>query len=305
MILISVLLFVSPASAQSYEDFSAYLAAIRPQAAAGTIPALPYGWLRTNANDVSLVADIQTGAEDTVQIIRRVAYQAAEVVVGASSSSAIRQNAFSVLMSGLSDNDLALQGIVLQLLATQDGALFSDEDLRVLISKLDAGIPGKEALLKLLGRLNASEATEEIRQFTTAGNKATIRWAAYLALARLGDEEAIDRLIQKVNGLTVNSDVVYDILPGLIYTRQKEVFDLLVKELYNDERNCEPADPDQYRPIRCGYRIMELLAPHVEGFPVAVSASGDLDTRNYRQALLGVREWFAANPNYQLTEPRD
>lgn len=305
LFLIPILLFGSMAIGQSYQDFSAYIAEIRPDAEAGTIPSLPYGWLRNRADDTSLPAEIKVGAEDTLQVIRRVAYQAAEVVVSSSSSPAIRQNAFAVLMAGLSDTDLALQGIVMQLLTSQDAELFSGQDVRVLVSKLDTTIPGKESLLKLLGRLNAPEATAEIRRFTTAGNKAAIRWAAYLALARMGDESAIATIRQKVSGLAINSDVVYDILPGIIYTRQKELYDLLVKELNNDERNCEPADPDQFRSIRCGYRIMELLAPYVEGFPIPVSASGDLDTRNYRQALIEVREWFASNPNYQIVQQRD
>jgi hypothetical protein len=118
------------------------------------------------------------------------------------------------------------------------------------------------------------------------------RWAAYMALARMGDERALMFLISQVQRNGMNDDVVAELVPNLIYTQQRPAFDLLIEALYDDTPRCTSSNPDNEVAILCGYRIMEMLAPVIKDFPLEVEASGDIKTRNYRDALQTLRRWF-------------
>ncbi len=126
------------------------------------------------------------------------------------------------------------------------------------------------------------------------------RWVLHTAMARLGDTTEVNYVLIKTKQLKVNNDFIYHFMPGLIYTRQKEIFDYLVKQLQSDEKNCVSSHPDYPNAISCGYRIMEALAPVIKDFPYKVLASGDLDTNDYEKALADVREWFINNPGYEI-----
>jgi len=118
------------------------------------------------------------------------------------------------------------------------------------------------------------------------------QWATYKVLARLGDKEALAYCVKKVTALPVNDQVVDVLFPDLIYTRQKEAVDVLIKVLNSDEKLCSSTNPNSDGKILCGYRIMEMLAPVIENFPVKTLPSGDLDVNDYTKALFEVRDWF-------------
>lgn len=126
------------------------------------------------------------------------------------------------------------------------------------------------------------------------------KWIVHLALARTGYEKSISFCIEKVENIDLNNQTVELILPNLIYTRQPELLNICIRHLYNNDKNCFLSDPDNERQIVCGYRIMELLAPVIEGFPYKTDATGTLVTENYTKALTVVREWFNQNQNYQI-----
>ncbi|RPH33592.1 MAG: hypothetical protein EHM93_04730 [Bacteroidales bacterium] len=127
------------------------------------------------------------------------------------------------------------------------------------------------------------------------------KWAAYKALARLGDQEALGFCIKRVTSLPLSDQVVDVLYPDLIYIHRKEAFDVLVKALNSDEMLCSSSNPNSDNKILCGYRVMELLAPQIENFPVKVLPSGDLDSKDYKKTLNDVRAWFTNNGgNYSI-----
>ena len=120
----------------------------------------------------------------------------------------------------------------------------------------------------------------------------TIRWAAYKALARMGDETALAFLISQVERNGMNDDVVAILVPDLIYTQQRQAFDVLIEALYDDTPLCLSSNPDNEVAILCGYRIMEMLAPVIKDFPLELEASGDIKTDSYERSLQELRRWF-------------
>jgi hypothetical protein len=126
------------------------------------------------------------------------------------------------------------------------------------------------------------------------------KWITHLALARTGYEESISYCVETANSIDLNNQSVEYLIPELIYTRQPQVINICVRNLYSDEKNCYLSDPDNERSIICGYRIMELLAPVIEDFPYETDATETLVVDDYVKALTVVREWFDQNADYQI-----
>ncbi|HEX8038201.1 MAG TPA: hypothetical protein VF490_03595, partial [Chryseosolibacter sp.] len=152
----------------------------------------------------------------------------------------------------------------------------------------------------LAGYLGLRDLEPDIWQRSQPGNPIAIRWAAMLSLARLGNSEATAAIMKRVSKFPVNDDVVYELFPDLLYTRQPEAIAYMIAALQSDDPNCLSADAEKEKPIPCGYRIMELLAPVIAGYPLQVDQSGDLATSDYPKALQTVRAWFNHSTAYQI-----
>ena len=126
------------------------------------------------------------------------------------------------------------------------------------------------------------------------------RWTAMLALARMNDEQAITDVLNRVKRMPLTDAVVYDIFPDLVFTRRPEAISFLVEAIYSDAKNCESPNSDNAERIPCAYRIMEMLAPVIENYPLKQNASGDIETTDYTGALQQVRNWFKSYTNYSI-----
>lgn len=116
----------------------------------------------------------------------------------------------------------------------------------------------------------------------------------------MGDQEAIDYLLRKLQSAPINDNFIYDFAPDLVYTRQPEIFDFLERIIQSDEQNCLPADPDASGKILCGYRVMEYIAPVIENYPLPTDEFGELEVDDYKTALQQVRVWFTQNEGYVI-----
>ncbi len=205
----------------------------------------------------------------------------------------------------LSDSSTMVSNNAAQLLSQVKLTYFTDKAKENAISGLSVALRNPknitEAQLKLCGYLQLKSF---IPQLQTIGddrkNSKMLRWAAYLAMARMGDEIAVSEVLHQVKRAGMNDDVVYSLLPGLVYTKQKVIFDYLVEQLNSDEKNCTSSNPDSDMEMVCGYRIMEMLAPEIKKFPLKALPSGDIDTKDYPQALETARKWFASHPDYEI-----
>lgn len=295
---ILILTFSSYLQAQSVTDeYQAFLAEVRE----GIDPSLPYAILRSQENADQMLRVIQENLADTLPAVRRACYLALDVIQQSADNLRVKQAVLRAQFSGVEDESAEVQALTIENLSDIPGELFDSGQKSLLTSLLvQQSFPRKEVLIRLVGALDVTEAIPSLQQLALPGNPSKIRWASFMALSRLGNEDAIAYTMERVKSLNVNGDMVYSIVPAVIYTRQKLLYDYLVQLLYSDERNCEPADPDQSVPINCAYRILEMLAPEIENFPIATTDSGDLSTNNYKEALLLARNWFDGNPDYSI-----
>ncbi|MEQ8686409.1 MAG: HEAT repeat domain-containing protein [Imperialibacter sp.] len=265
----------------------------------GKATPFPYESLRKSTIDEVLPV-INTNLSDTLDTVRKACFQSLEVMQKSASAPASKQQILALQLQGMEDESPDIVGLSIQNLSSVPVSMFNAPQKTLLIQALDRQAPKKEVLVKMVGTLKDNSAAPVLRQLTQPGNSAKVRWAAYLALARLGDQTAINLVNNKVRGIEVNDDMVYDMAPSIIYTQQKQLYDYLVELLYSNEKNCESANPDQINAINCAYRILELLAPEIESFPIATTASGDLEASSYQEALITAREWFQSNREFTI-----
>ena len=237
---------------------------------------------------------------DTTNAIRSMACEIVHRIGMLTSAREARKAAVELLLRTYTTRNSEVNGNILAYLKSysrEDFSAAARDSTRALVRNPPLHF---DQILKLAGFLELRDLTSEIRPLAQPGNPATIRWAAYLSLARMGDSFAVTSIYERIRNTNVNDDVVYGILPDLIYTRQKPLYSYIVEALYLKENNCMSADAEREMPIPCGYRIMELLAPVIDGFPFTLAPGGDLNVPDYAVALENVRAWFQTNKTYNI-----
>ena len=243
--------------------------------------------------------------KDTTVIIRSKAAAVTRVIGAKSTVSSVRIKAVQQLIRATRDKDSGNTGAALTYLTEFKKSDFSKTNKDSLRALLSGNIAHAQILMKLVGYLEMQEVSNDlfaISQDPKSGRKE--RWTAMLALARMDDENAIIDVMNRVKRLPIGDDVVYEIFPDLIYTRRREAINYLIEALNSDAKNCESADAEREAKIPCAYRVMEMLAPVIEGYPLKLSASGDVETKDYPAALTIVREWFKVHSDYKILKDR-
>ena len=266
----------------------------------GAATPLPYELVRDAESVSSNLNTIRKNLSDTLTGVRKACYQLLNVMQQNAMPREQKMAVLSLQLSGVHDELPDHVGLSIGYLSLVSPGLFTDTQKEELLSLMGSDLPKKGVLVRLVGTLETPSAASPLRELAQPGNPAKVRWAAYLALSRLGEEPAITFVSRRVRGMEVNDDLIYDMVPDVIFTRQRQLYDYLVELLHSNEQNCESADPDQLTAINCAYRILEALAPEIVDFPIRTSASGDLQASNYREALQTAREWFGSNPDYQI-----
>jgi hypothetical protein len=266
----------------------------------GVVSALPKE-LTAPANAKIVLAEISIYLNDTLPQVRARAYEVSKIAASSVDDVAIREQAIKQLVEGCKDTDSGNVGLALNYLITfhqKDFSSAAKDSVRNLVKRR---ISYFDLLLKLTGFLQLIDLKEQIRSYTQPGNTQSVRWSAIVSLARMNDPSAIEEMMRRAKKLGVNDDVVYEIFPGLIYSRQHDAINYMVQAMESNEPNCESANAENETKIPCSYRIMELLAKAVADYPLQVDASGDIKTNDYKKALETARTWFKQKGNNYTT----
>jgi HEAT repeat protein len=205
----------------------------------------------------------------------------------------IKQVAIERLGTALSDSVQDVRTAAATALNEIPAGEFSDKVKHLIVISFSAYGPLDGEQVLLAGHLHLTELTGILQQFkNNPAQDNDVRWRCYLVLARMGDESSLNFILAAVQKRGVNDRVVYNDFPDLIYTRQRKIFDYLIKELFSDEQKCHSPNPSIAREMVCGYRIMEMLASVIKDFPLSVTAAGTINTKNYDSALEKARKWL-------------
>jgi hypothetical protein len=241
---------------------------------------------------------------DTLLIVRSEAYHVVNRLGQSSKQAKTRKEVVKILLKGWRDKDTGINGQVANALFRFNREDFDKaalEDIRALNRSV---IPYHGKLFKLIGKIDMRDQLDVMKTHLQKQQTPLSRqdvWSAYVAMARMGDVLSEQNVMDKANKLGTNDDTIYELFPDLVYIGSRTTIDFLVKQLYSEENNCSSPDAESERPINCAYRIMEMLAPVIKDYPIAVSASGDLVEKDYPKALATIRSWFNAhNGNYTI-----
>lgn len=252
---------------------------------------------------LEILQDLEVYRIDSISTVRKYAFLIANNLTKNDTNSILKQNVVNFLLKGFNDPNSGTCGIVSDLLKDYAKKNYNDKARNKILELLYLTPPYYHELLKLAGYVNPDSFLKSITELLSSGviKNNEPYWAAKLALARIGDHAAMKFCMNQIKMMEVNDDLVYDYVPDLIYTHQREAIDFLIQLLHSNEKNCESSNAESTEMIVCGYRIMEYLAPVIEDFPLKISDSGDIDTNDYTEALQICRDWFLQHPDYKIT----
>lgn len=294
-ILLIVIPLCGAAHAQTPKILDQYMASVRE----GGFEPVPASILHTD-DPLAVLKMLDTYEQDSVPRIRSSAYNIARRIGLSSTDRSVRSKAFGQLVAGINDRDGGISGNCSQGLCRYAPSDFNATDKNKLFNYLNIRTAHLDQVVLLVGYLQMSRAEDVLINLLEQSNRASLKWSIRLALCRRGHDKATQYILSKLSGATVNDDLVYEIVPDLIYTRNKEVFRFLEQLIMSDQANCLSADPDKDDKILCGYRVMEMMAYAVKDFPIETDPYGEADILDYQQALAEVRMWFGEHPQYEL-----
>jgi len=296
------LLFVGVCFELHAQDTKKTLTAYFSEVRAGKYQSIPKNLFQPE-NAKTTLSLLVPYLKDTASVVRAKAYAIAQLAGGTARQDNLREDAVAKLVDGIKDKDSGNAGLALGYLTGFKKEDFTAVSKDTLLALFKRKTPHYDELIRLIGFLELKQSQNDLRslaQQSTASKKD--RWSALLALARMDDAYAIESVMTRVKKLPVNDEVVYEIFPDLVYTRQRAIFDLLIDALNNDAKNCESANAEYDAKIPCAYRVMEMLAIAVSNYPLTVDASGDINTKDYKAALETVREWFKKNKAFTIVK---
>lgn len=290
-----VLMFLNSFGQEPQQLIDTYFTEIRT----GNYPPIPR-YLSLNENASATLKAITPYYKDTLASVRAKAYTITHLAGTNARSEAPRISAVLKLISACRDKDPGNVAQVMDYLKAFHKTDFSDvaqDSLRKLFHRRTAHF---DKLIQLIGFVNMPDMKDLIKPYTLPGTPRDVRWSAIISLVRMNDEVALYEMMSRVQNVTLNTDVVYEIFPDLVYTRHRMALTYMVDVMRSDEKKCMSADAEREVEIPCGYRIMEQLAHAIENYPLQLDESGDVITKDYVKALQTVREWFVKNPSYTI-----
>lgn len=263
----------------------------------------PVKELYSEKNSAFLLNVLNGFYADTIAKVRSKAYYLTYKAAYKNSNQELRNLAVYNLVQALKDKDSGNVGSVADWLTNFYANDFDEKSRDSLKNILHKQTVYLDKIISLIGFIGITDQNDYLKNNIKNGiySSHKVIWATHLALARMGDVEEIDFCIDRVKMQVINDDVVYELVPDLIYIRNKDATDYLLSILNDDTKSCYSSNPENQQKITCAYRVMEYLAPIIKDFPIQTDQTGDLMADDYTEALRIVREWFKVHAkDYEL-----
>ena len=292
LIFIYLLAINIPVFSQSIsKDFTQTIAQIRKgKYFDGTTPFKKY----MNSSSGQLIKESERYLSDSLVPIRNFAYELINASGKRNADISIRQKVVLDLLRGSNDNFPGIVDVTSKYLKQYQQKDFNAAAIDSIKSIIHRGNKYIEHIILVAGYINIPDLKADLKTIiANPHQKDKTKWAAHLALSRMGEESETSYCIQLMQSRNLDNAIVYNMTPGLIYTHQKMAYDYLITLLNSNEKNCISPNPDNGVKILCAYRIMEFLAPVIIDFPLKTDRDvNQIKTDNYDTALETARAWF-------------
>jgi len=260
----------------------------------GNNPAVPESFF-LQKNEQRVQKALLHYCADTFLMVRKNAFLLLASQGLKSGQAETRRKTVTALLAGYNDVNAGIRNICrrkLLLFFQDDFDNAAHDSVCMMLRK--SGHPGKYLLLLagLTGNINT------IAEIKTLWNNGTLtpeeKWYALISLVRCGEKTYEDLLLGSVKILTVNDDFVYEVLPGLLFSCSRNIYDYLFSLVFEGKTYCSCGNPDSESLVLCSLKILNDLSEHVEGFPVERDNGGGL-MGSRREIMEKTDEWFAEN----------
>jgi hypothetical protein len=242
-------------------------------------------------------------ANDSIAFVRNQAYMIIHKLGRTSENATEVMICVEALSSACHDRDMGIALYSSKVLRSYPRNYFTGKAKKNIGSALFPKSRILPNIAQLAGYLSLQEKMDLLKTIASDSEESLKnRWYANLALARMGYDKSIAYCLNVYQKQKVNSELIEGMIPDLLFTRQKKIYDEVVKILYSNENNCVSGNPDSERAIPCGYWVMEQLAPYVQDFPLQTYASGAIKVTDYDKALNTLREWFNGNVDFCIID---
>lgn len=243
-----------------------------------------------NMDHELLVATAAQLSTDTLPALRRMAVELASCALKQQKKSSTGQ-AVELLCLLCADTLWGIGEDAAEALTACRRDDFSEKAKNSLVASLRSTAYASGTAMRLIGYLHMESAKDRLQELSITRSLGERRWDAMLALARIGEPVALNSCMNKIRRVGVGDNLVYHVMPDLVYLHRPEAVAYMVEVLNSNEKLCSSPNPDNEEKILCGYRVMERMVGLVKGFPLKLQPSGDIDTDDYTKALNKARSW--------------
>ena len=294
----ALLLFCLMASA---EDVSNKMDEIMSLMRNNEVVRYEYDYFTAPGNAVSTIVSAGRYYTDSLPKIRCQAYKYASVAALQSGSDSAKMMVVEDLLRSCDDSSSIVVQNAWQELTKFDKKYFTEESKRMLEHIIDNGKFFSEKFF-MIGGYVGSENMVSILKNRRALCEKNQQWYVDLALCRLNDNSSVQAVLSRLSKIKPSLDFVDLLLPDLLYTRQRQIYDWIINDAMTDECKCVSRSPVSERQIPCAYYIMYEIADYIEDFPIDRDEDGEKDDDFSKSDIKNMRTWLGANLNYRIID---
>ena len=172
---------------------------------------------------------------------------------------------------------------------------FSERDFtsetKVILEKME--IADSQELIKITGAANIQSRVKDLQEIATSSSLPKSQWAATLALARMGDVQKLEEIIQRVKTSTDIIERSGRLFDELAWTKKQEAFNVLREYLYSQAYLPSVRDHDKPGTPEAVYAA-RAFARHIRNCPPIKHDLPD------KQELTDIIYWAKEQKEWQI-----
>jgi hypothetical protein len=212
------------------------------------------------------------------------------------------EHAIQIFLFATQHPDASVKNIGISALKKVDGKYYTTNNHNQLLMYLEDLKSKPIELVKIAGAVKDDLLIEKLKLFRKEQNRYNpkFNWNVQLALAKQRDSDALNFLYKKLKNVPINDAFIYGTMQDILYTKHKRLYTIIIDAFLEENIQCRPTNPNISTQIDCAYNMLRFLAPVIKGIPIELRRSGSIKTRDHKKTLQKVRDWFKANPLYQI-----
>jgi len=261
-----------------------------------------YDYFCTPENAMSTIVSSGKYYMDSMPEIRCQAYRYASKAALQCNNDSVKMMVVEDLLRSCNDSASIVVQNACQELANYDRKCFTEKSISILEQIIDENEFFPERFFLIGGYVGSENMASILKSRYSKCAKREHQWYIDIALCRLNDNSSIQKVLSKVSKMEITLDFIDGVLPYLLYTRQRGIYDWLIDKTMSDECKCASRNPNSEMRISCAYYIVYEMADYIADFPINRDEDGEKDDDLSKSDVKRMRTWMMTNPNYEIID---